>query len=596
MKLYIEQCIDLYKKEFPCDWFSTYSWSPDSEKKSYRECHDKIHRCVNQYFVLISKSALSGEYVIKSNHVEKALNQLEELLANEYSLDSSSKLEKDIIDIYEKLDLELKSCVSYYRSLWSLVSTKVDEFEHDFIFNLSSINCNTTNKYLVFFNNIIIEICKKDHYLSYDKERISELFLLKEKARELFDSETDERVEEKNVLAVTLDKCSFLLKKMTLISGSSEYCYNYKNYRLNNNDIELNYTKEIYEKFNDLHGKKISETKVLDIQKECINGNAKISHIILLMKSYQKDHGTIKQINNLINQFDTIYKRLYEAALESKRVFEIHALNTVKNYLYNCRFSFKLDSKGYSYENLCDDMREIQEIQKETKIKNFYPYRKAIQFLKKDISESFKKDYSDEFRTLIEHKISILDEYLGNFKDSLTWAKEQHFYPFQLLSNECRIKVNSLNFKIFIPSSFSKPIDYEPLFQDLNEYKTALESYKSKIEIFEEKSRVESLKIEISQSGKKNIEFLAIFIAIITFLFGSISSFLQCKSNGEFIKLACSLGYILLLFVSSIFFYTLPYQQKKKDYFKEPKIYFFIIITISCLSYLILGIIKEYLK
>lgn len=302
----------------------------------------------------------------------------------------------------------------------------------------------------------------------------------------------------------------------------------------------------------------------------------------MLMKYYQKDGGTLNQINNLLVYFNKLYDRLYKKVLYKD--FDRHALNTTKNYLYNCRLSYKIQQSQYKFEEFVLDMKEIDNLQIETGIRNFYPYRKAVSFLINDISNDFDSNTFYRGEGIID-KIYLLEGYIERLEKSIVWCKNQNFYPFQLMFNECSVLYKELSIRLFIPSSFTRPIEYKILSDEIMEYKSKIVFFRNKLELLKEKDDIERIKQEIAKSERKYIEILGVFTAVITFLFGTIDFFSTAKKSADIIYPSLAIGLILLLFSSSIYFLTIPRLDKLSDYLYHPRFWFF---GITSLVYLII--------
>lgn len=386
---YLEKCKQNYLDYFPVDWIDKLSWIDSKESiSSFRSGFSNINNFVNLIFVLLSKSALSGEYIHNEN-MSRIAKELKELTAHEYASPTSSvqnELKDKLYKEYETIDKEIRICLTHYNSLWSLVSDKIDNSDHDYIFNVFSVTGNLIdNRLLTGFVRFIIPLCKMDHMLSFAKNSISDLILLREDLKKELQKYNSGDVG--LVYKALFDKCSFLLKKMLHVSGKSEYCFNFKSYSIKDEDIEIDTLSNLYKKFIFLHGQNDEDIDVCEWQNKCLLKNVRISEIVMLMKYYQKDGGTLNQINNLLFYFNKLYDRLYKKVLYKD--FDRHALNTTKNYLYNCRLSYKIQQSQYKFEEFVSDMKEIDNLQIETGIRNFYPYRKAVGFLINDISNDF---------------------------------------------------------------------------------------------------------------------------------------------------------------------------------------------------------------
>lgn len=578
--IYIEECKRKYVEFFPVDWIEKLEWKDrDTSLASYKEGFLRINNFEILCFELLSKSALSGEYINNVDRMPLFFDEIKELTAHEYSSPNpsiQSELRDSLYKEYQILDKNLRICsVQYYR-LWSFVSNKIDNFDHDFIFNVyTSAGDPSGNRLLSGFIRFVIPLCQEDHMLSFAPNDISGLILRREELK----NELEKYSGAVGIIYNALfDKCSFLLKKILHVSGKSEYCFNFKTYQIKKEDIQIDTFNELYERFEFLHGKDFDEAGISEWQHKCLSGSVRISEIVMLMKHYQKDGGTIRQINNLLDDFNKKYNKLYKKVFNKK--FNRHALNTTKNYLYNCRLSFKIKHTKYSFEDLCVDMEEIENIQAETGVKNFYPYRKAVIFLFEDIANdiSLKLDYN--YENSVIPKLELLKKFLSKLEIAIKWCENQHFYPFQLMFNECCIKHSVLNIRLFVPSSFTRPIKYDQLFEELEEYKLKEILFQNKIELLKEREKIEHIKADLAKSERKYIEILGVFTAIITFLFGSINFYSKTEDVTTLISSCLGFGIILLLFSSSIYFLTMPQLKTKKDYWQHPRFLFLGIASI----------------
>lgn len=153
--------------------------------------------------------------------------------------------------------------------------------------------------------------------------------------------------------------------------------------------------------------------------------------------------------------------------------------------------------------------------------------------------------------------------------------------------NECSKSFDRI--RVFTPSSYSRPIDYKALNDDLQQYKTDVGILKGEISLHKERTKIEALKTEIDASKKSNIEILSLFTAVITFLFGCVNIFsdknnISISISQQILQIVC-LGLILLLFVSAIYLLTLRREESIGAYFKHPRFYFF---GLSILGYIVI--------
>ena len=66
----LEECLKLYKDNFPVEWIDKFSWEDADVENSYTMASMKIKQFQKNCFIYLSKSALSGEYVSSKEKVE----------------------------------------------------------------------------------------------------------------------------------------------------------------------------------------------------------------------------------------------------------------------------------------------------------------------------------------------------------------------------------------------------------------------------------------------------------------------------------------------------------------------------------------------
>jgi hypothetical protein len=572
-KSYISKIAQLYDRNFPEEWIENQNWEGEEiEKESFISCNSLISTFQEESFILLAKSILSGEYLVR---------QLVPFIENlsqpkDYQpLESTSPLKKEIYKRYSNLDNELTAVLIHYRAFISSLEEKTDN-NHKYIINAFSIDRDiaSINPLYQILINYVIPLCRIDHFLSYNDKIIRNLILMKvdiEKNIQRY----SERISE--ILKALIEKCSFLLKKLLYFKGKSEYILDFKSYTIENNDIVIKELQSLDNNFVLLHKEDsfLESDKVYLWQDSCHKKRAKFFQMILLMNKY-KNHGNEEQINHLLEDFNRYYR-----SFNVKGNFDIFAIQTIKNYLYNCRFSYLLNHKSYTYNQLMEDFQYIESIQKTTGIQNFFPHYKVIGKLFDIIRADIKNNNTD--KNIIEKELIKLENFIDNFQKKLTWSKECNFYPFQLPYRECLHKVG--NILLFIPSSFNKPINYEDISNSLSQYKIELQALKREILFLDEKREIDKLKNEITNLKKTNIEIITGFTAAITFLFGCVNVFSENK-NAD-IKLLVTnisvLGLFLLLFCSVIYLLTIPRNISFKEFLSNPKSVVSIILSIGCI-------------
>ena len=193
------------------------------------------------------------------------------------------------------------------------------------------------------------------------------------------------------------------------------------------------------------------------------------------------------------------------------------------------------------------------------KLPNFYPYKKVISFLLDHIKTCIKKENDIQD---IENKKSYLDTLIPKLEEAYKWCKNYLFYPFQLMKRDCTIPIKELNIILFSPSTFSRPIKYDELLDQINDCKADSTALDIEIQMYKERQNLLDIKKEINASRKTYIEILGIFSGIITFLFGSIQLFGRADiSYTQSLTNILALGLVLCIFIALI---TITISLEKK--------------------------------
>lgn len=261
-----------------------------------------------------------------------------------------------------------------------------------------------------------------------------------------------------------------------------------------------------------------------------------------VMNHYCAERGTEGQIGRLLNEFEQEYTKIYNRSIQHD--FDKYALCTLRNFMYNCKLSYVLKQQGCTIEQLRGEIEVIENIQEETNIRNFYPYKKAIEFLlRKAKSKVDARDTSFDYNSTIQ----LLDSYMKKFDKNIDWCQNHCFYPVQLLFKECIVSVDSD--KIFLPSSISRPVDYGKLQKVRENFRTEIEFIRNSVIYIKDRIDTESIKEDLKNTEKRYLEIGGILIGVVTFLFGSINIFSQQVSTPkQLLESTMWLGVILVMF------------------------------------------------
>ena len=268
----------------------------------------------------------------------------------------------------------------------------------------------------------------------------------------------------------------------------------------------------------------------------------------LLMDFYCTNNMSIRQIDNLLNRFNKHYKQLFHKGYHS--CFDNHALGTLRNFMYNCRLSYKTRQPSYDITQLTNDIAEVEMIQSETLVNNFYPYKKAVEYLIKIISQRIEaRDLNFDYNNYIFK----LESYLKKFDDNIEWCEAHKFYPIQLPFKECIVNIDGN--RLFIPSSITRPIDYKKLRQCREKFYNNLDFFKTSQIYIKDRQDTELLRKELKSTEKRYLEIGGVLIGVVTFLFGTINIFTQKECTPqEMYHSVLGLGIVLVLFAALILF------------------------------------------
>ena len=341
MSLFIKQARELYISTFSTANLKKYS---EEDINIQLEGSARIDEYYKSVFILLSKAVLSGEYIFDPNY-RKALDAFEADIAMEIG-----NIDTYFTQRFSDLSLGLKCILKHYVGFLINIEDKIKNSDEEFFFSaFKSDDKNINNEFLSDFISIVLKLASIDHFLIADNDNREILVILRE---ELENRKKVENKDLKDIYSALLDKCNLLLVKMFYdpIIGRN-YSLNFKKHSVDEIEFSESSLKETFNRynfmFNSSFDKGLYKEQITKYQEKCISRHSKASELILLMKHYQKDNCSSRQVKNLLQSFDALYKSIY--ATKIKRKFDIVALNSIKNYLYNCKLSINLENPEYNY-------------------------------------------------------------------------------------------------------------------------------------------------------------------------------------------------------------------------------------------------------
>lgn len=436
----IAECLQLYRDTFPEDWISCMDWNTRPEQESQRG-NVQIMQFANKCFENFAISLLSGEYILNIQTIRDDIHTFSNLLTSHEYLSDGNRYKNMLSEFYELLDRSLLKCLTLYNYIICLYENKYEGASiSSFFVSEDELPSDKMIGHLRYFAQYVRPICKIEYNLSFKNSLIEELFCMSKELSEI----NDINLVIKNAL---LDKVYFLLSKLLRVQEKSTIIYyDSIRYEIKNTELSSSTLKPFHEKFYQLYNEEElssflnSSFSRLEQSLNQSPENITFADMILIMKCYQELSGREHGMENVLTLFKK--RKIGETR------YDVFSYNVLKNYLYNSRFSKNLSSSNYSLEDFEKDYNFIVDLQKETGVNNFHPYKKSLSFLKAKLTEQIDSgilsDYDRCFR--------LFSECIEKFKDSIDWCSERDFYAFQFPYKDSLIEYEG--FSVFYPSSF----------------------------------------------------------------------------------------------------------------------------------------------
>lgn len=573
----IAECLQLYKTSFPEDWISRINWEASTDFKSQRG-NVQIMQFANKCFESLAISLLSGEYILNTQSIREDIDSFSNLLiSHEYPSDGD-KYKKMLSNLYELLDRSILKCLVLYNYIICLYENKYEEASiSSFFVSEDDLPSGRMSGPLRYFAEYVQPICKIEYNLSFKDTLIEELFCISKDLSEV--SNINPKIKD-----ALLDKVNFLLSKLLIVQGKNTIIYyDSIRYEIKNSELTSISLRGFQNKFYQLYDKSIL-LSFLNSNFSCLEQSLNqkpdsftYSDMIVIMKCYQELSGRENGIENVL--------KLFQKREIGKTRYDVYSYNVLKNYFYNSRLSNRISSPTYSLDDFENDYNFIVDLQKETGINNFHPYKKSLAFLSDKLSEQLESGILSDY----DRTFKLFSDCIDKFKDCIDWCAEREFYAFQLPYNDSLIKYDG--FSVFYPSSFSRPLRYENLRKELSKYERDYDVFKAQKTYISEKQNMMSIKAEVEKAKmmiddakKESVKILGIFSTVVTFLFASIDVFAKSKDLKETLLASLGVGIVLFLFCTLIYLLLLS-----GDDYKNKPVRFYSVLFIALMSAILLG-------
>lgn len=561
----IDAIQSIYRSYFPSDWIDKIDLDTEGSLLGYFKRLDSFE---NEVLLRVAYSMLSGEYVFRNDLINRIETIQDELKRDFPVIEDASSPIAILIAKSQKLLEYTDFTLDRYKNLIVSINNQYTPYSSNYVLNAYSFKGKQEldSRWHYLFD-ILFDVVEFDHRLDHNegvlKRMLLNLTVLEDLSR---DSSLPTNLD-KMVMALK-EKCLFLLKKLLIYDDAGvDYLIDFAPRHIDVDDASQLWMQELNSRFEFYRSNNASESaKGRNLEKDSFLKKLHLCDYPLLMKYYYDSPTTqLVQVANTVKEFEEKCQHLSEHY--TGNLYNSYSIRNLRNYMYNALLRFKIKTDGYSINQLMIDMDEIESLQYETMIKDYYPYMISSEFICNYLNTNNDLSYANR-----QVYLQLLDQYIDKFSLALEGCKQRCFTPIQAPYLDCICQCPDFG-PVFIPSSYCRPLRYKKYNDFLSKLKVEAISLKSQSMLEEERKEIESIKNEIDRSRRRDYEIIAIYTGIITFLFGTIDFFSRGQDT-SFINLiynVLSLGLILLLFVSGISVLTLKREKNLKDYFKNPR-------------------------
>lgn len=619
------------------DWLATVLPTlpalPTKEKESLNfEFATRIAASISLIFNYLNASILSGEYLSNSalvhGNLKKIAKDIDEINDANLALDEHFQ-DLDLYNFFKPIQTSVKkyeAFLSYIANSFYISSPESTTilFNHDIAdvntdfhdYLKTSRKYNRTNKPTLeqwenlFLINLVI--AEYDHSMPVDSALLGSLLQLEHE----FDNQQYKTIKYGDLVH---DKCKFLIRKIChRISRDGRHYSYYHDQRERGLRLDA-FPIEFFKEFDDttsIHYGKDTREQSLRFLKygEKLSETSTFLHYHAAVKYYKDIENDLTTLGTI----NTIFKK--KSIDEQAQEFDKYSYRINRNYIVNNELSLLsqqfLDG-SIPIRMIEEKIEEIDQIQQETGIKNYFPYLKVATTLSDKFRQLMLENTSDIERAKIQEAKGILalaKKWINVAQDNFGEYKERGLKTFQLPINESYIRIlyRDEEFSLFSASSFVLPFDYEAIRLEIEKRNKVIEKQhfewaiadvtcklkeqesrvvgeiqaKSKDIIrnmetkFTEKEteihdqiatsnkevsdKVEAAKTEVSNSKTEFVSILSIFAAIAFFTSGSIQVLSKPLEIDVAIAFIAALATAFTLFVLLIWFVLGKGEFEKK--------------------------------
>jgi len=412
--------------------------------------------------------------------------------------------------------------------------------------------------------------------------------------------ELDESFEGHILKEILIDKCKLLGAKIHRRIKDDEksylYTFNLKDKEIASFENEVNIFKKFVDSYRSHYlgtNEKARKTNIRAVYEEAKVNGYDLLKFHSLIKNYKDDTKSIQQIDNLIQQFDTDFMIIEKDSKISS--YDKMAWSICKNYVYNNKLSFLLQSPKFNLTECEEFLKQIIQIQNDTYTNNYFPFLRFLSKINEELSETIngrRNENTKEDIVTMENYIAVYEKYISKLYLSFEWCQDNNFQSFALNKDLCLVSyqnetIGTIN--LFAASSFVLPQNYTEISNEIDRIKSSFEEVKAHIPLFKrilsEEEEIKKIRDEVAKKERNQTEILGIFSAVVLFAAGGISIFKEAPSIEQAAKFSLIFSYSLSLFIILIWLIT-----RDNNGFKPSRIHYWILVLFSLFSYIILSI------
>lgn len=585
---YTQDVLQEFRSKFPAGWVYELDWStPEKAKVSLLSGVGSIFVFRRSLFLNYAKLVLSGDHfvcdILKLDelHSEVAVD----LFVPDDETDSS-KLLREFLTLQGDIQQSIK-LVKHFCSITRARYTKTQSER-----SLNAIHSSHSSNYspLVDLLGLVCRACWLEYRFSngddYVREVLSLRISIEHAARQVKDDVSC-------VTTAVIKKLEFLLRKLSYFSPGKRIHYSC-DFQSTNISIEEpisfdeNNLSSLFLAF--LDTSQIESAKIGEWQRLVLGERVLMWHLAFLMRYYTQKTQSLQQVDkvfNLAEEYCLKYER-NRGGEKSKdhmhNVVDDYAVRSFRNYMHNSRFSILCSANSvYTYEDMKSGLERIRAVQNETFIFNYHPFQKALEYTLRYL-ESKLSGKEEVEKDQVKLVLRFLQECYESFKINVKWCESYQPYLMQMCFCFCR---KDLDFPVFYPSSFCRPLDFQKLNDEIVGYREKISHLEYHIDHIDERNDLIRAHKKIDNLQKNNMEVLGLFTAVNAFFVGLLSIFIG--NDGE-VSIFDKMEYVIALALILVVFISLGYFVVSNiEEFWKRLVFGFALVAASVVLYCLLA-------